>query len=285
MTAQSEEPAARKGTVEARTVSSDSRDGAASEAEEAATGGTRAAEGRAEIHAPPERVWRALTEAAELERWFPLEARVEPGEGGEIFMSWKNEYSGSSKILTWDPPHHLRISWGGEDDAAAQVTDYHIEGRGGRTLLRVVTSGFPPDASWDDWVEGTRLGWLFELTSLKRYLEENDGEDRRVVYLRRRVHLPRQEAWDRLFGPRGLDPRELSRSTFSVEEPRQYVGETRDPAGGLLRISTEPCEPGTRGKDVTLFLSVWGDREERLEDLEREWTALLEGLFPAGETV
>lgn len=33
-------------------------------------------------------VWRALTEAEELTRWFPLQARVTPGEGGEIWMSW-----------------------------------------------------------------------------------------------------------------------------------------------------------------------------------------------------
>lgn len=46
--------------------------------------GGRSAGGTVEIEAPIERVWRALTEAAELERWFPLEARVEPGEGGSI---------------------------------------------------------------------------------------------------------------------------------------------------------------------------------------------------------
>ena len=53
---------------------------------------TRSATGRIELHASPEAVWKALTDAAELVRWFPLEARVEPGEGGSIFMSWKNEH-------------------------------------------------------------------------------------------------------------------------------------------------------------------------------------------------
>jgi uncharacterized protein YndB with AHSA1/START domain len=57
-------------------------------------------------------VWQALTDACELERWFPLEARVTPGEGGSIYMSWKNEYTGESSILVWEPLHHLRISWG-----------------------------------------------------------------------------------------------------------------------------------------------------------------------------
>lgn len=35
-----------------------------------------------EINAPLEDVWKALTDANELARWFPLEARVTPGPGG-----------------------------------------------------------------------------------------------------------------------------------------------------------------------------------------------------------
>ena len=112
-------------------------------------------------------MWQALTDASELERWFPLEARVTPGEGGSIYMSWKNEYTGESSILVWDPPHHLRTSWGFDATGQSQVTDYLLEGRGRRTVLRVVTSGFPLDASWDGWVEGTRRGWVFELSALK----------------------------------------------------------------------------------------------------------------------
>ena len=41
-----------------------------------------------EIAVPIEEVWKALTDANELARWFPLEARVTPGLGGNIFVSW-----------------------------------------------------------------------------------------------------------------------------------------------------------------------------------------------------
>ncbi len=45
-----------------------------------------------EINAPAEEVWNALTDPKELEKWFPLEARVTPptGEGkedGRIYLS------------------------------------------------------------------------------------------------------------------------------------------------------------------------------------------------------
>lgn len=249
------------------------------------TGPSRHVVQEIEVEASPERVWRALTEARELERWFPLEARVEPGEGGEVFMSWKNEFEGTSQILTWEPPTHLRVSWGAPAEGSGQVTDYYIEGGGGTTRLRVVTSGFPEDASWDDWVEGTRLGWLFELTSLKLYLERHEGEDRRVVYLRRRVDLSRREAWDRLFGPEGFDPEAPDRGTIHHEDPRQYTTETTAPARGLLRISTEPCSPGVDAVDVTVFHSAWGDSGGGTERLEREWRERLEHLFPEGESL
>lgn len=245
---------------------------------------TRAAEGVVEIEATAERVWRALTEAAELERWFPLEARVEPGEGGSLFMSWKNEFAGVSEILAWDPPRLLRTTWGWSPEGPAQVTDYTIEGRGGRTMLRVVTSGFPVDPSWDDWVEGTRRGWAFELTSLKHYLERHPGEERDVVYLRRRVALSRDEAWARAFGPDGLGERPLGGEPFDHEPPIQYAAVVDDPPGGLMRLSLEPHgAPGTL--DVTLWLQAWGAERGRLAEIDPEWRRLLERLYAEGESV
>lgn len=249
-------------------------------------GKTRSAEGQVEIDAPPERVWRALTEAEELIRWFPLEARVEPGEGGSVWMSWKNEYAGASEILVWEPGRHLRTSWGWhEGEGPVQVTDYWLEGRGGRTVLRVVTSGFPTDASWDDWVEGTRKGWAFELASLRHYLEHHDGEDRDVLYLRRRVDRSREEIWSRLFGAEGLGGRPLGGRPIDEDRPVQYAAIVDDPPGGLFRVSSEPCMEGVEKRDVTLWLSAWGDHAGRLAELRKDWSALLERLFPEDVTL
>lgn len=245
---------------------------------------TRAAEGMVEIAASPERVWRALTEAAELERWFPLEARVEPGEGGSIFMSWKNEYQGASTILAWEPGRHLRISWGSWDDSnEGQVTDYYLEARGGKTVVRAVTSGFPTDATWDDWVEGTRLGWRFELQSLKTYLEHHAGRDREVLYLRRRVQMSRQAAWARLTGSGGVDTKGFRGTVLDDSPPRQYAVVMDDPPHALLRISTEPCMTERDAYDVNLWLSVWGQSASPLTPIAHQWAALLERVFPEGD--
>mgnify|MGYP006206370347 CR=1 FL=1 len=157
----------------------------------------------------------------------------------------EKEFSGDMKILVWDPPHHLRTSWSfGEGEAPAQITDYMIEAKGGRTAIRAVTSGFPLDASWDGWVEGTNRGWAFELRSLKHYLEHHDGEARHVIYLRRRVPQSPEEVWAKLqassFG-RWLEAGEA----FDDRPASQYAAIVDDPADAMLRISVEPGGPGT----------------------------------------
>jgi uncharacterized protein YndB with AHSA1/START domain len=247
---------------------------------------TRAIEATIEVEASPDTVWRALTDARELERWFPLEARVEPGEGGSVFMSWKNEYEGESRITVWEPGRHLQITWGFTDEEReiTQLTDFHLEGAKGRTVLRVVTSGFPNDPAWDAWYEGTRQGWAYELESLKRYLERFRGQDREVVYLRRRVELTGQEAWDRLFGPGGFAERPLESRPFIQSPPVQYAGYVDD-RNALVRVGMEPCmgKPGFR--DVTLWLSAWGATPAAVESLRGEWSALLERLYPDGEAL
>lgn len=249
---------------------------------------TRAASGEIEIEAPIEAVWKALTEARELERWFPLDARVEPGEGGAIWMSWRNEFEGEQEILAWDPPRHLKTSWRMHaSEQPPQATDYRlIEGRDGRTIVRVVTSGFPADASWDEWVEGTIDGWAFELRSLKEYLQRHRGQDREVVYLRRRVSLSPEEIWTRMAAPGALGGRPLGAEPFLETPPRQWGAIVETLGGALLRAGSDPAgEPGGGQRDVTLWLQAWGDAREELPAIREEWSRLLERLYPEGRAV
>ncbi|MEN8374876.1 MAG: SRPBCC domain-containing protein [Gemmatimonadota bacterium] len=256
---------------------------APAEAEQAAASEGRSAIGEVRIDAPIEDVWQALTDPVELARWFPLNAKVEPGPEGSIWMSWLNEFVGTSRILAWEPPTRLLTTWGEVDGGLepGQRTEYVLRASGGSTFLRVVTSGFSDDPSWDAWLEGTRRGWRFELSSLKHYLESHRGQDREVVYLRRRVALSQAVAWERLTGPGGLDPSSFGGTAVDEEPPVQYAALTERPRG-LLRMSMEPCHDGPDGRDVTLWLSVWGDHGADLNALKSDWTDRLERLFPEG---
>lgn len=251
------------------------------------TTNTRSASGSIELDVSPERVWKALTDAADLVRWFPLEARVEPGEGGSVFMSWKNEYSGTSEILAWEPNERLAISWSWSDDpdVPPQVTEYRIEGKDGGTVLDVVTSGFPDDPSWDAFVEGTKRGWVFELRSLKQYLEAHDGEDRDVIYLRRRIPVSAADGWERILGEDGLGANPLDGRVFDEAKPHQYAAVVDDLGGALFRVSVEPSPAGPDAREAVLWLQAWGDDRARLPAYEAKWRPLLERLFPEGETL
>ena len=70
-----------------------------------------ALENEIEIDAPVEDVWAALTESDKLASWFPLEAKVTPGEGGEIWFSWGADFDGTAKITIWEPEKRLRTEW------------------------------------------------------------------------------------------------------------------------------------------------------------------------------
>ena len=51
---------------------------------------TRAVSREIAISASVDAVWKALTDANELTRWFPPEARVAPGAGGSIWRAWQS---------------------------------------------------------------------------------------------------------------------------------------------------------------------------------------------------
>jgi len=56
-----------------------------------------------------ERVWRAISEPAELERWFPAAADWTPATG-ETFAA----YGGTGEVTEVDAPHRLAWTFGGE---------------------------------------------------------------------------------------------------------------------------------------------------------------------------
>jgi hypothetical protein len=173
-----------------------------------------------------------------------------------------------------------------EGDQPPQVTDYRLDSKGGRTIVRVVTSGFPTDAAWDDWVQGTIDGWAFELRSLKEYLERHRGQDRDVVYLRRRVPLDAEEIWARMAAPGALGSKPLGAEPIIEAPPRQWAALVEKLDGALLRAGSDPCAVSETGeRDVTLWLSAWGDARKELPAIREDWTATLERLYPEGRQV
>jgi uncharacterized protein YndB with AHSA1/START domain len=229
------------------------------------------------IDADAATVWRALTEGEELKRWFPLDARVTPGEGGKMWVSWGEGMDWETPIALWEPNRHLRTV-----DPAPSVlaVDYYIESKGGQTVLRIVHSGFAADA-WDDELETMEGGWRAFLATLRNYLEQHRGEPRTMAYFRHPViEMERREAFPLMLealgvpfvnegqhfaGPLFQGAAEISAPPVNFSGPLENFGR------GFLMIEMEPgrgrCRPA-------VWVSLYGEAaaqaaalQERLSDL------------------
>ena len=254
---------------------------------------TRAVEREIEVDAPVAAVWKALTDAEELSRWFPLHAGVTPGLGGSVWMSWTHGEDHHAPIEVWEPERHLRT--GPHEGAPLQIaTDFYLEGRGGSTILRVVSSGFGKDEKWDYLYGAWSRGWDFELNGLRHYLERHRGQRRHVAFANAAYACSDHEAWATLteaggwFGSTGLsDLTSGGRYAFQTasgetleggvafwQPPWQFSGYVDGWNDGLFRV--ELCE-GT----ATVWLSTFGVDEADVAALEQKWRASLGDLFPS----
>lgn len=61
---------------------------------------------------PREEVWEALTDPAELSKWYMTKAVIDAREGGSIdFVSGPSRFHIKGKILVWDPPREFAHEW------------------------------------------------------------------------------------------------------------------------------------------------------------------------------
>jgi uncharacterized protein YndB with AHSA1/START domain len=180
-------------------------------------GADRRVEQTVTVEATREAIWQALTDAAELTRWFPFQASVTPGAGGRIRYSWDGAFDWAGRIAIWEPGTRLQVTLPVESghDARGQpdptrplhaelTLDFHIEAHRGQTVVRVVHAGFGRGADWDDEFDGVNRGWQVELLCLKHYLERHAGFDRSVAWpIAESAHGPKQ-TWPLVVGPHGV---------------------------------------------------------------------------------
>jgi len=186
---------------------------------EKATSTTRTHENEIEIAAPIEVVWKALTDAEELTRWFAERAEVTPGVGGSYWVAWgegENEQAGSKRIEVWEPPHRFSLalpgppgdaSAAGENQTVAVpiVDEYSLEARGNRTVLRLVSSGIPDVPEWDGFYDSTNYGWKLYFQGLRHYLEHHPGKPRQLlIRILQAMSIDAAEAWKKFVGHEGL---------------------------------------------------------------------------------
>ncbi|MBM3810532.1 MAG: SRPBCC domain-containing protein [Acidimicrobiia bacterium] len=209
------------------------------------------------IDAPIELVWKAISEGEEITKWFAPDARVTPGEGGSLWLSWGPGMEGESKISIWEPGHRFQTLEGPAE--SPKTVDYILESKGGKTILRLVHSGFGAEANFDDEYEATYGGWLTFLAMLKHGLENHAGQPARNVTAFQFIAGKKAEAWKRLTEAIELQPpaAELTeqsryRATLQGEVLTGIV--VRYPKPGYLCLEVEGSRPGL----LSLFVENCG---------------------------
>lgn len=255
-------------------------------------GRTRSIEMEITVEAPPEAVWEALSTGQGLEGWFPPEARVEPGVGGSIFLSWGGGMEGTGEITVWEPNRRIVWSEPVPPGAPAQIlVDFEIQAEeGGGTRLRLVHSGFGASADWDEYYDGVKAGWTYFLFHLAWYVVRHRGRVRQMIRSRRKTTRPVAEVWRSLLGRAGvdassaqagsaytlkLDGTQTGRVEFA-REPKNFAGTLTSLNDGLLFIEMEGGSPEWH---CGVWVSVYGQSEERVSLLQSALDALMDAEF------
>lgn len=259
------------------------------------------------IPAPVDAVWRALTDARELTRWFPMQAEVTPGQGGKVTMIW-DEIRTDSRIDAWEPNRHLRtVGWAPETpaeftagekpitDLNALVLDYYLEAHGGTTVLRLVHSGFASGSSWDEeFFGGVNRGWAFELRALRHYLQFHSGKDREVRWVRVLLDGSYEDAWEAMLNlwtgtdfsrcsegdPYKLvaaDGEVFSGKTVAYHPGRQFGGTVDQMNNGLMRFALDECG---NGPEACIWLTTYGVPSAELDAFAERWRRKLNSSLP-----
>jgi uncharacterized protein YndB with AHSA1/START domain len=139
------------------------------------------------IAAPPERVFQALTDAAQLRRWFtnpscPVhlwEMDARPGgryyyatEKGTVVVNNVSEFECHGEILEYDPPRLLAYTWIAnwhDDKSRRTVVRWELAAKSGGTQVKVTHSGLAQEPTARKDYSG---GWPGVVEQLKKFIEK-----------------------------------------------------------------------------------------------------------------
>jgi uncharacterized protein YndB with AHSA1/START domain len=207
------------------------------------------------VNAPREVVWHALSEPAELRRWFGWD---HPGLEEEI------------RFIFVDHAH--RAEREGEPVIQFEVEGMvpqtiELEADGPRTVVRIVCPGSMEGTGWEELYDAMEEGWRTFFYQLRHYLELYPGQDRRTLHLAGDADAVRVR--DALAAVAGGGPWHTSR--------HQWAAPGRDGAALVGMLSRTPIGDGAPGR-VTVTVTGYGLDDEAFGRLRDEWTSRWEGL-------
>jgi uncharacterized protein YndB with AHSA1/START domain len=138
-----------------------------------------------DINAPIERVWRALTDAAEFGEWFgcKLDGPFRPGEAarGHVTYPGYEHLKWEAWVVRMDEPRLFSFTWhpyaiDPDTDYSGETpttVEFHLEATASGTRLKVVESGFDalPAHRRDEAWRMNDGGWSQQMGNIKSHVE------------------------------------------------------------------------------------------------------------------
>ncbi|HSD78759.1 MAG TPA: SRPBCC family protein [Solirubrobacteraceae bacterium] len=110
---------------------------------------------------PVDAVWRAVTDPAELEHWFPCAVTVDLRPGGAMRFTFSADLAYDGEVVELDPPHRFAFNWG------ADLLRFELAADGDGTRLTLVHVLREEGA---DAAAKTAAGWHLCLDAMARRL-------------------------------------------------------------------------------------------------------------------
>lgn len=205
-----------------------------------------------DIEATPEAVWKALTEGPGLASWFAPIAQVEGrGVGAKVTFAWSEQMKWTTNVDGWDEGRMVRwLDHGVTGEGTALAAEFTVESVGGKVRVTLVQSGFGAAEGWDDFFDGTEVGWTYFLRHLRIWLERHAGRMRHMIDSRFPVKIGRAAAWRALFVEPGTLLRVAATALTEGGEVPLQLEELATPA--VIELAIE-------GRALALRLPQLGD--------------------------
>lgn len=128
------------------------------------------------INATPDRVFNALTEKEELEKWFVKIAEVELKPGGTIKTNWTADMGEHGTVKEVNPPHVFSFTWEGMFSPSPTTITFTLEPKDNGTLLTLTHSGIGEGKGWEAYagMDNEGKGWEAHLKDLKSWIETGE---------------------------------------------------------------------------------------------------------------
>jgi uncharacterized protein YndB with AHSA1/START domain len=145
------------------------------------SGRTRGYAHRIDIAAGASLVWKTLTSTESLQKWCSPEAQISAREGGLFRAAVDRVSELEAHIDVLLPERRMRLIYLPSEElpqgGSAIVVDFILDNSDpGKTILRVLGSGFPISPEWDALYLRLRTGWERASARLKVLVEQTVAE-------------------------------------------------------------------------------------------------------------